>query len=319
MTKNKNKRTPNTIETDYRAELVAANWIEAGQDDSTIHIIRGKGDRRGVSKDIENIKKEYVDIGFDLVEYLSIYANRDGIYDSLPEGVFHQPPGTQRQKQTEDVLREMKERKEEEFFVRKYFQPFEMAFDKLRIRIRLYELRYNKPTLYNNLAGIFEEHWEILKFLTARQAFLFIKTIPLLEEIAQSLGRTAKAMEMILECPVRIQEGKRSRRPLTPSDATSREKWKLGLNTVPGNTAAADNPDLEITLGPAPVEKIKQLLPGKTNSPVLQNLIEMMIPFDRYFRIKYKTNDDEKKFRLSSNTHTACLGINTTLEKIRKP
>jgi hypothetical protein len=313
MAKNKNEIRFNTVETDYRAEVLASSLIEAGQDASSIHIIREQGDRRGVSKDIDRIKKEYADIGFDPVEYLSIYTNRDGIYDSLPEGVFHQPSGAQRQKYREDVLQDMKEHREKEFFARKYFQPFEMILDRLLIHIRLYEHRYNKPYLYNNLTSIFEEHWEILKLLAPAQALFFIKVIPLMEEIAQSFDLAAKVMEMILDCPVHIREGTQSEHPLIPGDTVNLKNWKLGINTVPGKAVAGDNRDIEIILGPASVEKIKRFLPGEINNRILQSLIEMMIPFDRYLQLKYRVNDAEKKFRLSCDTHKAYLGINTRL------
>ncbi len=73
----------NRLETDFRAETVAAGLAEAGLAADKVLIVREKGDKRYVSKDISKIEK-----GFsteDLMEYLYIYTNRESIYDAIPE------------------------------------------------------------------------------------------------------------------------------------------------------------------------------------------------------------------------------------------
>jgi hypothetical protein len=305
--------TINTVDTDYRAETLLAGLIENGRDAAETHLIREKGDRRGVLKDIDKVETKYDDAGFDIVEYLCVYTNRKGIYDSLPEGVFHQSSNPKRQKSQEEILHEIKTQREEEFFARKYFQPFEMVLDKILVDIQRYEQKYNKPHLYQNLTGMFEEYWDILKYLTTAQALLFIKAIPVMEDISRSLDSTAKVMEIILDCPVSIREGKKSEHRLTSGEATGLGKWRLGVNAIVGKSVAGDSVDLEITVGPASPEKIKGFLPGQINDRILKSLIELTVPFDRYTAVKYRVTETEKKFRLSGDTHKAWLGINTTI------
>jgi hypothetical protein len=305
----------NTVDTDYRAETLAAGLIKNGLDDSKLHIIRRKGNTKWVSKDIDKIEKEkgYIDSGFDIIEYLSIYTNRDGIYDSLPEGIFHQTTNNGKQKSKEAIIQEIKDHREEEFFARHFFQPFEMILDKVLIDSLIYEQKYNDIHLFYNLSGIIDEYWEILKYLTLGQALLFIKIIPVIEEVSSSLKLAAKVMGVVLNCPVSIKEKIKSVHDLDSRNKVPLGQWKLGINSVVGKTLRSDKPDLEITVGPVSVEIMKLFLPGKTCDLILKGLIDIIIPFDRNTIIKYMAEKSEKKFRLSNETHKAYLGINTTL------
>jgi hypothetical protein len=305
--------TVNTVETDYRAETLVAGLMENGADVSNTLIIREKGDMRGVAKDIRKIEKQYAASGFDLVEYLCVYTHRDGIYDALPEGIFHQTAGTRKQKSKEEILHEIKTYREEEFFARKYFQPFEMILDKALADALVHEQRYHRPHLYNHLSDIVGEYWELLKLLSLRQALLFIKNIPVLEEVSRSLELTAKLTGIILDCPVSICEGNKSVHCMDAKEIVPLGKWKLGINSVIGKTLKSDYPDLEITIGPVSPEKMRLFLAGKTNDRILKSLIDIMIPFDRNTTLKYRITESEKKFRLSDDTHKAWLGINTTI------
>lgn len=86
----------NQINTDYKAEVIGAGLANSGWDQKRILLVRKQGDKRFVSKDIYGIDSEYSTR--DLMEYLYIYTNRQSIYESLPEGVFHQPLNTVKKK-----------------------------------------------------------------------------------------------------------------------------------------------------------------------------------------------------------------------------
>jgi hypothetical protein len=279
-------------------------------DIAKIFLIRGKGDMRGVVKDIHKIETEYADLGFDPVEYLCIYTNRDGIYDSLPEGLFHQS-NNRKQKSKEDILHEIKTQKEEELSARKYFRPFEMLLDKTLADILIYEQKYYNTHPGNTFSDIIGKYWSLLELLTFRQKLLFIKLIPALEEVSRSLTTAAMVMKIIMDCPVTIKEGDKSIHKLDAKEIIPLGKWKLGVNSVIGKTRKSDNPDLDITAGPMSLEKMQLFLPGKINDRVLKSLINITIPFDRNTKVKYVVAETENKFRLSNDTHSAYLGINT--------
>ncbi|MCL1942211.1 MAG: type VI secretion system baseplate subunit TssG [Candidatus Azobacteroides sp.] len=301
----------NTPDTDFRAELVVAGLIECGADAGKILIVRERGDKRNVSKDISRIESGYSD--YDLTEYLYIYTNRPGIYDSLPEGIFHLPDNAGKQRTKEDIIREIRDHRDEEFFARRYFRPFEIVLDQVLTDARMYEQKFDKACFYGNLRDIFINRWNILRYLSLKQALLFIRVIPVMAEVSQSPELMSKVMEIILDCPVQISEGKKTKKKLPDEKKIPLGTWKLGINSILGDSVSGDNTDLVISIGPLSTEKMKLFESNAVNRLILNELIDLVIPFDRNVSVKYKLSDADIKFRLSDKTRKAYLGINTGL------
>ena len=302
--------TVNKLETDFRAEVAAAGFIESGQEAHKVLIIRRKGDKRHVLKDIAEIKADFSQQ--DLMEYLYIYTNRNSIYDALPENLFHQPFGSLKKSQ-EDIIHEIRRHREEEFHARRYFQPFEMAIDQLLIDAQLYERKFNKKNFHSNLKDVFSDYWPILKLLTLKQAVFFIKAIPFMHRITTDFNLTGILMGTILENPVKVELGGLSVITTNIPNKTGSERWRLGVNMVMGNTLKDGYRDLNITIGPIHPEEIKTYSKGLKNNLILEQLMAMMLPANTKRVVKYLTDDRFAKFRLSDSTHTAYLGINTQL------
>jgi len=302
----------NTFESDFRAEVIAAIQTASDMERDKILLVRRQGDKRNVYKDIEKLETGYS--GYDLLEYLYIYTNRNSIYDSLPEGLIHQPGSNRKQHYQDEIIRRIREDRNEELRARRFFQPFEMAIDNFLIRAQEYEQKFDKSGFYDNLRAIFVNHWDILKYMTIRQALLYIRIIPVIPEISSDFGLMAKVMSILLECPVTITEGSKSVHELDPVDRVPLGKWKLGINSVLGKKAESDDFDLDITIGPVGYEKVRQFKADASNNKMVTKLADMLVPFDRYYNINYRVLRSDTAFRLSDKTHTAYLGINTTLQ-----
>jgi hypothetical protein len=307
----KNSMDINTIGTDFKAEVVASGLISAGMDAGKLLIVRHRGDKKDVSKDID--KLEYWYPGFDMMEYLYIYTSRHSIYDSLPEGLFHQTSGYGKAKSKEDIIHEIREQRGKEQAVRNFFRPFEMAADKILIDAQAYEQKYDKAHFHRNLTNILNEYWGILQYLTTGQALLFIRIIPFVEGTSGDMDLTATIMSVILDCPVSICRGEKSKVNLEAPDCVKLGEWKLGINSVLGDTTEYASPDLVIHIGPVNLEQMRLFESGRNNDLILKELVDLMIPFDRNTVVRYRVNKSEAKFRLSGQGHTAYLGINTTL------
>lgn len=311
-TGNKKTLQLNTLETDFKGEAIAAGQIASGRERDKVLLVRRQGDKRNVYKDIDKLETEYS--GYDLLEYLYIYTNRNSIYDTLPEGIIHQTENKNKQRNREDIISDIKNQRQEEFYARRFFQPFEMAVDNILIHAQEYEQQFDKAFFYDNLRTIFESHWDILHYMSLRQALLYIRIIPVIPEVSSSLELMSKVMNIILECPVTIKEGRKSIHELDPADRVPLGKWKLGINSVLGNKAESDDFDLDITIGPISYEKMRLFKTDDNSSKVLIKLADKLIPFERYYNIGYKIIKSDTAFRLSDKTHTAYLGINTTLQ-----
>ncbi len=301
----------NKLDTDFRAEAVAAGLIESGRSEEEILIVRQQGDKRHTSKDIAKIE-----IGYsreDMMKYLYIHTNRNSIYDTIPENIFHQSVHTSKKKSKEDVIHEIREHRREELSARMYFQPFEMVVDQLLTDAQLYERKFDKKNFHSNLKDIFSGYWSVLKLMTLKQAAFFIKIIPVLHRITTDFDLVGKLMGTILEAPVKIEMGELQELKTDLSLKAMSGKWRLGINSVLGNTSKDGYRNIQVTIGPALPEKIKQFSKGFDDCLLLEQLIAMMLPANIQKAVKYKTLEAHAGFRLSCDKHTAWLGINTRL------
>ena len=115
---------PNTMDTDFKAELYGALLSEAGFDTAQIMMVRDGNNLSNVSKDIRSVKHRN-HAGMAEGAYIELKTNRRGIYDSLPEGLFHEALFPGKVKDLGLILEEMQQHRNEEFFIRRFFSLLE--------------------------------------------------------------------------------------------------------------------------------------------------------------------------------------------------
>lgn len=120
---------PNTMDTDFKAELYGALLSEAGFDTAQIMMVRDGNNLSNVSKDIRSVKHRN-HVGIAEGAYIELKTNRRGIYDSLPEGLFHEALFPGKVKDLGLILEEMQQHRNEEFFIRRFFSLLESEVDK---------------------------------------------------------------------------------------------------------------------------------------------------------------------------------------------
>ena len=308
-----NYSAANELNTDYRVEVVAASLLESVGDVDKILIFRDKANLRNTSKDIRKIG--YAHLSEDFIEYLCLYTTRQGIYNHLPEGIFHQPHALNKQKSHEEIIDEIKDQRRDELVARRFFQPFEMAIDRILIEAQRYERKFNKISFHDNLKNVFTRYWPVFKLMDVRQAALFIRIIPELYCLNTDFTLTANVLSIIFDIPFKIELGKTSRIPFDSAIVPKLGKGKLGFNTVlVGETFTDGSRDICITIGPMLPEQTRLFLPTFQNGMLLKELLRLMLPVNYKRDIKLLTDKEQSKFRLSSDTHTAYLGINTILQ-----
>lgn len=305
------KDSLNKLETDFKAEVILAGLIDTNQEIDKNVIIRQRGNRRNVSKDIHKIGNIYSD--YDLLEYLAVYTNRTSIYDSLPEGLFHQGEGSKRSRSTEGIVEEIRNQRNEEKLARRFFQPFEMILDQMLVDVQLYEQKFDKAYIHDNLRRIFDDQWDILQHMSLKQSLLFLRVVPYIHQVLTDYDQISIIISAILECPIKIKENRKSRISLCDGDKKGLGKAKLNVNFVLGKSIEYDNPDLTITVGPIDPDIMKLYESNAPNKQILTKLIDMVVPFDRNKNIQYKISQKNTKFKLSDTTHKAYLGINTRI------
>lgn len=299
----------NTTDTDFKAEVIGANLIEKGYDPQQIMIIREGASKRGFAKDIEEIKLEFNE--HDLKDYLYIRANKEGIYDILPEGIFHQPVHRKFNKDKEEELEEIRVHREQEFFARRFFRLFETEIDHTSILAHLYEIRFDKKISNRNFIDIFLPYWPLLRLLELEQAVLFMHTIPVLYTIKDNLEEIEKSLSLILDVPVWIRKILLPAKKVNNRFESKLAKCTLGTDFVLGKTFNDGEYDLKMIIGPVSSRKMEYFLKTDAGKITLDCLCDIFLPGETFIEREFNISSDDSAFILSNESTNTYLGINT--------
>lgn len=299
----------NTLQTDFRAEVIAANLVEQGYDWSKILLSREGAAKRLYAKDIEEIQLQFSQ--YELSDYLLIKTNKEGIYDILPEGLFHQNIKTRHTKDKEDILEEIRIHREEEFFARKFFQLFEIELDQVLVDISLFETKYDRRISHPNYIKIFFQYWPILKLLDREQAILFLHTIPIIHKIRNNFSDMEESLSLILDVPVQIRQIKLINKKAESSFESRLNIHKLGVDFVLGKTFDDGFYDIKIIVGPIAAKKMPFFLETSLGDRLIDMLCSLFFPCDCFIVKEFKLLPEDSEFVLSCNEKITYLGINT--------
>lgn len=307
------KLPPNTIDTDFRAELFLALLCEAGFGIGDIVTVR-KGNCGGnVSKEIASVRYRRL---FDIVEspYIEIKTRRPGIYDLLPEELFHASLYPGKVKDKESILGEMSQHWEEEFYIRRLFSLFENEIDRGAVESQLLELRFDKKNKYRNYTGIFSRYWPVIGKMRTRDALLLVKIIPHVHLIRRDLGETAEAFSLILGAPVTITP-ETGCHPVKGRKPNRIGNMRLGVDSVTVGSYADAETDLHVHIGDLPARDTERFLPGNPSRVILEELADLFFGADKDYRVTISAIPSERKALLKSenNAYPCYLGINTYL------
>lgn len=314
----KTNTTKNTLadnyDTDYKAEVIAAEMAENGFPADRILILMLGPLKRPYSKDIAAIDEELSD--YDHKEYLLVKTPKEGIYDMLPEGMFHLPNSYKSAKTEKEILDSIKQRREEERNARRFFLPFEAAISHLSIQMALYENAIDKKSHYDELIKIFAPHWKIFQYLDTRQANIFIHLLPIIHDIRDDHRIIETIFELVFLLPVQITVRRQLSLKINKFIISDLANSRLGVDFTTGNNIYDDGDDeIMINIGPINNEQFQQFMPGSTGSKILELLCDYLLPVHIDIVTEFELYEADKITRLrdEKNDMNCVLGIDTYL------
>lgn len=303
----------NNPDTDFKPEVIAASLIEQGCNPELIQILRDGIARRAVSKDIEKIEEKYNDEDFK--KYTHIHINREGIYDILPEGIFHKQIHKQRLRDAdldiENAVEQIKIHREQEFFARRFFRLFEQSIDRTLIEVYQTEMRYDWNTTNKEFVELFFQYWPVLKLLKHQQAVAFMYVIPLLAKIRQSPDEVSESLSFILDVPVKIEKIKLPAKKADSQFESHLGESRLRVDWVLGNTFDDGIHDLKITIGYLSAHRMRGFLETAHEHTILLMLLHIFLPGETFSVIEFKIDPGDSKLILSDENNSTYLGINS--------
>lgn len=299
---------------DLRAEIMASEMLEQGADPDRVLVLSNGGRKRTVSRDVYAVEEYTSD--YDHHTYTLLLAAREGLYDMLPQRLFHQPASNQAIHSEQDILKAIRQREEEEKNARRFFLPFECALNFSRTQLALYEYRLDKRAQYHDLVEIFVHHWPIFRLLDARQADIFLHLLPILHDVRDDHRVAEDILAMILQLPVTIRL--QQQRPQLQSNPvySTLGNCGLGIDLTTGNLLFEDGQDeLIVTVGPVENKIQKQYLRGGRHYELLQSLLDYLLPVHLDIFTEFIMPEAEKYTRLADEETelNAVLGEDTYL------
>lgn len=261
----------NGLYTDFRSDVVAATVIDGGFDADNV-IVKRRGSReRQTDKEVysASYKPDYEGDG---TYKLFIQTNRRGIYDNLPEGLFHTPSNLKDRSQ-EKIIGNIRRQREDEQAVRKFFSLYESEVEHSRIDIRLTELRYDRPAKHRARVDTLGHFWPVIGRMDSMTAVLFVRTIPYVSEIRNIYAKIAEALTMTLGYPVRIVV---ENKPVRPEMKFPRlGAMHLGVNSV---LKGAQGHAFARVIIQAPGKALDGLVPAGDMRGVIETLLSIYMP-----------------------------------------
>jgi type VI secretion system protein ImpH len=304
----------NTLTTDFRADVIAAELIENGVPADTVIMVPVGGFQRSYRKDVETVSEDYSDN--DKKKYYHVKTHREGIYDMLPEGLFHKPISVKNTTSESEIAEAIERHKTEEADARRFFLPFEAAIYRLRIEMTLYENRLDKKAHHNDLLNIFANHWEVFRYLDVQQSNIFLQVLPLIHELRDQHELIERLLEMIFDISFSISIQLRS--PDRPHVAivSVMGQDRLGVDLTTGNKKYRDGEDeILVRVGPLEDHQMNDFLPGCKSDRILQYLFDYLLPAHMEVVVELVQNPSQRGARLRDKEKVtkSVLGFSTYL------
>lgn len=297
----------NGVSTDFRAEVVAAEMIENNTPIDQVLIIPLGAFSRPQNKDVEGIDEEVSE--YDKKEYTLIKTHKEGLYDKLPEGLFHSPISYASDKTEQQVIEAIKRHRLEEKAARKFFLPFDVSLNNVRVQITLYENQLDKKFHFNQLVNIFAPYWEIFQFLDVTQANIFLQFLPIINRMRDDWRAIETFFEFIFSAPAKLKMRNQRKQIKTDEDSTvycAVGQGTLGVDLTTGDyIEGGEFVEMVIAFGPLSAKQVSDFTGGAGQEKIVYLLCDYLLPADLDFVIEYELAKSDRVFCLPEKGEAA--------------
>ena len=303
----------NDLLVDFRAQSIIAFIAQRRGDWSNI-LVNNLGDlKRGWSKEIEKCGVERY---FDGQETLWLDLNKPGIYDALPEAIFHSfsdhSPDSGERMATDSRLQKIREKE-----ARLFFAPIESELFYLLVELSFEEFQIHNEILSDFINGITNNFWQTDKCVPKKYQSRFNKVLPYAKDIVGDINLTQASLSYVLEEDVELclyEEGKRKEKTLNSGFALGEKE--LGYDTSIANHDSNYYGSLHVNIGPLKNTPVEDFICTGNAHKTVNSFIDYIIPIELDTRINVLTSNDKTCLgeSLDLNVESACLGLNTVLE-----
>ncbi|WP_010521171.1 hypothetical protein [Aquimarina agarivorans] len=284
---------------DLKAEILVLELLENTYlEEEDIVVLFKSNFARGFRRDILNSKIN--DKG-----KFEIQISRNGMYDAIPQGVFHKPVGINTQMAYKEIRR--KNRKEEKD-ARMLFAPLENEFFLQKIAIEKEE-KNNLFKFNNSIKDSFPiDFWGIRDKVPAKYIFEFVKALPFAHKISKDKDLIAKCLEKIIKEKVEIYN---AFKPLNNS-GNYHEEQVLGLNlSLDTKKTTVLFPFFTICITISNLNSRHLFTKNGIGTQFISVFCEYFVPLEAEYEIQVNNTSSKEIFCL--NEESAVLGLSAKI------
>jgi hypothetical protein len=277
-----------------RAEALCAELLGNGFSFGDLIVSHSGSFRKSYRHDIEGVNLNDEE-GSDK-SVLEIMLNRDGIYDRLPEGLFHQTRGSSNTKGLSQMVEEHKRYKDEEKQARKFFHPLDQEFFRYAVLVEQEERALQAGMVQGGMDSTFSKFWGLPQGLPAEPASKLTRVMSWLHRIKGDLELSTRALEMMLGLQVKSRQFYAQEQRMEDT-AFRLGECELGVDTVAGALFAEPSLCWEFSILDIPDREIASYTDDMPHARFLRHFTEVFIPIeiDAIFVYELETVKDQPK------------------------
>jgi hypothetical protein len=228
----------------------------------------------------------------------------------LPEGLFHRPPTGSAGMDEESMIKDIRDRREEEKQARLFFTPFDAEINHVRIMTELYENMLDKKTTYSDLSQIFEFGWDEFNLLNKEQSIIWMHLLPEIQQKRNDIDFVSKVLTALFNLPIAITDATANVTPIKIADDLQMQLGlsALGIDTIIGDSFMPEHEAFNINIGPTSPKELVNFIPGQKNRAILDMAISYLMPVDAEVNVELLTATDFQETVLSEIGESAYLG-----------
>lgn len=296
------------LKADIRVEVVLAGLLQDGAGVDKILVQATGWGKRTYRREIDTIEEE--EQGPWKNKKTVFYIHRGGLYDQLPEDLFHAFPATDRQRDDTDMARVSRRQKEIENGIRQFFQPLDNEFYLQRVVLELEERKFLFET--NGEAGteLLDQLWDLPSFLSARQKSRWGIVLPQVYRWQGDRAIAAYVLSTVTGNKVAIH-------PRPPASCYLDEgpllaECRLGEDLVLGGIVTALQEGITVRVDVEGVKMLPAYLPGGSRHLLYAYLCQYLLPFEPELYFEWRLPPKAEVFMLEGpETPAALLGYTT--------
>ncbi len=295
---------------DFRAEVFAAELIKYGTPREKIYFKPKGSFSRPYNKDIDDIQ---IDRDDDGDEHIILEVNREGLYDMLPEGLFHFKNQSGAGKGKESVLEKIKKDREEEGYARKFFSPFENEFFQRRLQLELKEKALLQPVSVNNNRELYQNLFGNAASLSDRQLLGLLHVLPMVAHIRGDLAKIDYCLSQFIRYQIQLKRTFQKTINHNQDVPLRLGEVKLGVNAIAGDFFYAYEQHYELHIMGIPKKNITDFFEGGEVANLLDIIMPFLLPHDSKYSLVLHLTKNDRNFYLSDHQESTYLNFDSYL------